>query len=85
MHCMTDRLPTLLFNFQTQNVGVAIHTGPDLDKAPVNKRGFVSQVGFSVEARGRLYVPERGFINRRLNMYKAAKSATTSKMPLDCP
>jgi hypothetical protein len=47
---MTDRLPTLLFNFQTQN-GVAVHTKPDLDKAPVEKEGFVSQFGFPVEER----------------------------------
>jgi len=81
---MTDRLPTLLFNFQTQNGVLAVHTGPDLDKAPVEKGASYLSSAFR-SRRGRLYAPERGFINRRLNMYKAAKSATTSKMPLDCP
>ena len=31
------------------------------------------------------YAPERGLINRKLNMYRAAKSAMTRRIPLDCP
>ena len=54
MHFMTDRSSTLLFNFQTQNI-VSCGIGHAADGSPA-KRCKVS------------YAPERGFINRKLNM-----------------
>jgi hypothetical protein len=90
MHFMTDRSPTLLFNFQTRNIERVFFEEARLGEAPTRERGLArpsksKRDDWKAVPFCAAYAPERGFINRRLNIYRTAKSATTSRMPLDCP
>jgi hypothetical protein len=69
MHCMTDRLPTLLFNFQTQNIVLAVHTKPDLDRALVEKEGL--RISVRLSGRG-----ADGFMRRSVASLTAGSTYT---------
>jgi hypothetical protein len=66
----TDRSATLLFNFKTPAFASAM-AGPG--------SADIESTARSAPA----YVRERGFINRRMKVYKAANIAITTRMPSD--